>query len=127
MSARSRKELLEQARARYRFRGREGRSRLLDEICALCGYERKYAIKVLCGRRPLAGERDLRRGGSARRYTEAERAVLKTIWCLPSNLPASDCGLFCRFGCRIMRSITVSWRLCCGVICLTSAATIDRL
>jgi hypothetical protein len=77
MSVKSRKELPEQARARYRFRGREGRSRLLDEICALCGYERKYAIKVLGGRRPLAGESGLRRGGSAPRYT---RVVLKTIW-----------------------------------------------
>src|SRR5215472_993885 len=77
MSARSRKELLEQARARYRFRGREGRSRLLDEICALCGYERKYAIKVLGGRRPLAGESGLRRGGSA--------ASLSTGICSPTS------------------------------------------
>jgi hypothetical protein len=80
MSARSRKELLEQARARYRFRGKEGRSRLLDEVCALCGYERKYAIKVLGGKRPLVGERGLRRGGSAPRYRQAEREVLKTLW-----------------------------------------------
>ena len=36
-------------RERYRQRGREGRSRLLDEVCAVCGYERKYAIKVLGG------------------------------------------------------------------------------
>ena len=49
MSAKSRKEVLEQARARYRGRGRKGRSRLLDEVCALCGYERKYAIKLLGG------------------------------------------------------------------------------
>ena len=47
MSAKSRKEVLEQARQRYGKRGREGRSRLLDEVCELCGYERKYAIKVL--------------------------------------------------------------------------------
>jgi len=80
MSARSRKELLEQARASYRFRGKEGRSRLLDELCALCGYERKYVIKVLGGKRPLAGERGLRRGGSVPRYGPAEREVLKAIW-----------------------------------------------
>ena len=80
MSARSRKELLEQARARYRFRGKEGRSRLLDEICALCGYERKYVIKVLGGKRPLLAESGVKRGGSAPRYGEAEREVLKAIW-----------------------------------------------
>ena len=80
MSARSRKELLEQARARYRFRGKEGRSRLLDEICALCGYERKYVIKVLSGKRPLLAESGVKRGGSAPRYGQAEREVLKAIW-----------------------------------------------
>ena len=34
------------ARQRYGKRGRGGRSRLLDEVYELCGYERKYAIKV---------------------------------------------------------------------------------
>ena len=49
MSAMSRKEVLEQAGARYCGRGKKGRSRLLDEICALCGYERNYASKLLSG------------------------------------------------------------------------------
>ena len=62
MSARSRKEVLEQAGGRYCQRGREGRSRLLDEVCELCGYERKYAIKVLRGKRAVIGSR--KRGGS---------------------------------------------------------------
>ena len=57
MSAKSRKEVLEQARQRYGKRGREGRSRLLDEVCELCGYERKYAIKVLSGKRAIMGSR----------------------------------------------------------------------
>ena len=80
MSAKSRKEVLEQARARYRGRGRKGRSRLLDEVCALCGYERKYAIKLLGGARPIPGESGRKRGGSVPRYGEAERAVLKVVW-----------------------------------------------
>jgi hypothetical protein len=75
MSARSRGEVLAQGRARYEKRGREGRSRLLDEVCALCGYERKYAIKVLGGRRPIVGSGARRRGGSPARYGEAEREV----------------------------------------------------
>jgi len=78
MSAKSRSEVLVQARARYGGRGREGRSRLLDEVCAFCGYERKYVSKLLAGKRALPGGR--RRGGSAPRYGEAERAVLKVIW-----------------------------------------------
>ena len=80
MSAMSRKEVLEQARARYCGRGKEGRSRLLDEICALCGYERKYASKLLSGVRSLIGESGRARGGSPARYGEAERVVLKGIW-----------------------------------------------
>ena len=68
MSGRSRKEVFEQARARYAGRRKEGRSRLLDEICALCGYERKYASKLLSGVRPLPGERGRGRGGSPARY-----------------------------------------------------------
>jgi hypothetical protein len=80
MSAKSRQEVLEQARQRYQRRGREGRSRLLDEVCALCGYERKHAIKVLSGKRRIAGTGVRPRGGSEPRYGDAERVVLKEIW-----------------------------------------------
>ena len=79
MSARSRKEVLEQARQRYGKRGREGRSRLLDEVCELCGYERKYAIKVLRGKRAIIGSKGRKRGGSQAIYGEAEREVIKAI------------------------------------------------
>ncbi len=80
MSVKSRTEFMGLMRERYRHRGREGRSRLLDEVCAVCGYERKYAMKVLGGRREIAGCRGLKRGGSRQRYGSAEREVIKTIW-----------------------------------------------
>lgn len=41
--------LLPKLQARYLRRGREGRSRMLDELCEDHGYERKYAIKLLGG------------------------------------------------------------------------------
>ena len=66
-------------RERHRRRGREGRSRLLDELCELCGYGRKHAVKLLSGKLPVAGEKG-RRGGPRRRYGEPERVVLKAIW-----------------------------------------------
>jgi len=44
----------------------------LDEICVLCGYERKYASKLLGGRRPIAGESGKCRGGSQRIYAAAD-------------------------------------------------------
>jgi hypothetical protein len=80
MSAKSREEVLAQARARYEKRGKQGRSQLLDEICALCGYERKYASKVLAGKRPIIGSEQKRRGGSKAVYGAKEREVLRAIW-----------------------------------------------
>jgi hypothetical protein len=79
MSESSKREVLLKMRERYVGRGREGRSKLIDEVCAMCGYERKHAIKVLNGKLAIAGG-VVRRGGPRRRYGEAEREVLKTIW-----------------------------------------------
>jgi hypothetical protein len=53
---------------------------LLDEVCELCGYERKYAIKVLRGKRAIIGSKGRKRGGSQAIYGEAEREVIKAIW-----------------------------------------------
>ena len=61
-------------------RGKAGRSLLLDEICALCGYERKYASKILTGKRPITGITGKRRGGSQAVYGAKEREVIKAIW-----------------------------------------------
>lgn len=79
MSQGSRREVLGKMVERYGGRGREGRSRLLDEVCELCGYGRKYAIKLLGGKTPIAGG-SRNRGGPRPRYGETEKPVLKTIW-----------------------------------------------
>lgn len=79
MSAKSKEEVLQVMRKRYGGRGRSGRSRLVDELCELCGYERKYAIKLLGGRRRRAGQVRAR-SGSKPKYGAAECAVLKEIW-----------------------------------------------
>lgn len=42
-----RKEELERLRRRYAGRGKEGKTRLLDEFCEHYRYERKHAIKLL--------------------------------------------------------------------------------
>jgi hypothetical protein len=79
MSQKSKEEVLKKMRWRYAGRGREGRSRLLDEFCELCGYERKYAIKLLSSMRRPSGHAG-KRGGSEAKYGEAEGKVLKAIW-----------------------------------------------
>jgi hypothetical protein len=79
MSETSTEEILKMMRPRYARRGREARAKLLDEFCQLCGYERKYASKLLSGKRRAEG-RIAARSGSKPIYGAAERKVLKAIW-----------------------------------------------
>ena len=66
-------------RKRYQKARREGRSKLLDEFCAMTGYHRKYAISLL-GRPPdetvPSGPRR-RRGAS---YGASVARVLEQVW-----------------------------------------------
>jgi len=87
MSQKSRNEYLETMRYRYQQRGREGKSKLLDELAEVCGYDRKHAIKLM--NRPHGSSRHgVERRGRPATYGEEERVVLKTIW-LAANQP---CG-----------------------------------
>jgi len=78
MSKESRREVVERLRRWYQRAKRRYRTKLLDQLCRLCGYERKYAIKVLGGRRP--GPRGLSQGGARIRYGEGERQVIRQVW-----------------------------------------------
>lgn len=78
MSISSRQEVVERLRNKYERAGRGYRRRLVDQLCSVGGYERKYAIKVLNGTRP--GPRGERRGGSRPRYGPAEKEVVAEIW-----------------------------------------------
>lgn len=80
MSQNSKREVILKMKERYGRRGREARGRLLDELCELCGYERKYAIKLLGGKLPVVGGAVRGRGGPRPRYGEAERKIVKVIW-----------------------------------------------
>jgi len=50
---------LPKLQVRYSRRNREGKSRMLDEICEDYEYERKYAIKLLCGGLPPSSGRSI--------------------------------------------------------------------
>jgi hypothetical protein len=51
LSMRSKREYLQKMRWRYaREQGRRYKSRLIEELVALCGYSRKHAIGLLNGR-----------------------------------------------------------------------------
>ena len=84
MSATSRREVLEQACLRYGGRGKVGRSRLLDEICVLCGYERKYASKRVA--RPQAD-----RGRKQKASRRIALGDTRNCWRACSQLARSSC------------------------------------
>lgn len=76
MSHRSKHEYLAAIWGRYQRVGRRFKSKILDEFCAVCGYARKYALRLL--NRPLPGPR--RRAGPKARYRGDVVRVLREIW-----------------------------------------------
>ena len=56
----TRLEQLNRLRQRSAGRGKQGKARLLDELCEQFGYSRKHAIKLM---RPIAARRSRHRSG----------------------------------------------------------------
>jgi hypothetical protein len=78
MVLQSRREYLAAIRNRYRKASRKEKSVILGEFCATCGYNRKYAIRLL---RKKDSDRSQRKPGPAFRYDkELLLAPLKRIW-----------------------------------------------
>lgn len=47
MSEKSRKEYLQEIKVRYKKATKKEKNKILDEFCQVCGYNRKYAIRLL--------------------------------------------------------------------------------
>ena len=77
MSCETRTEYIAVQKRRYKRAGKPYKTRLLDEVCEVCGYERKHAIKLLNGSlKPSRGTR-----GRKSEYGEPEFIkALKTLW-----------------------------------------------
>ena len=52
MGKHEKKAYLQQIKPRYKKASKAEKKRILDEFCAVCGYNRKYAIRVLNRRKP---------------------------------------------------------------------------
>jgi hypothetical protein len=79
MSKETLDEYIPRVRERYsRLTGKRARSRLLDDFCAVSGYGRKHAIKVLRGQKRSG--KGPGRGGAPTLYGEEVGAVLKHCW-----------------------------------------------
>lgn len=79
MSLSSKREYLQRVHSRYQRAGREHKSKILDEFCAVCGYHRKFALRLL--NRSLLQQR--RRPGPKPIYEPQHLLpTLKEIWLL---------------------------------------------
>lgn len=72
----SRKEYLAAIRWRYRKAGRKEKGRILAEFCANCGYNRKYAIRILSAKPKPAKKKS----GPRPVYDAEVVGHLKTLW-----------------------------------------------
>lgn len=86
MGKQERRAYLEAIRTRYRRARKSGKTAILDEFCAVCGYHRKYALRLLRtpGKRNKA---NVRKPGPASRYAVPELVeALRTIWMASDQL-----------------------------------------
>lgn len=89
MSPRSKKEYLESILLPYRSAAKKRKSQILNEFCAVCGYHKKHAIRLLNNYRRFTKPK-LRRKGKPPRYNRPwVLGPLKQIW-LAANLPCSS-------------------------------------
>jgi hypothetical protein len=89
MSPRSKKEYLTAVWLRYQKASRKEKTKILDELCANCHYNRKYAIRVLQHLKKPKPIRTRKKSGPKSKYRSPEFIeALKKFW-ITANLP---CG-----------------------------------
>ena len=126
MSNGSKQEYLSAIRSRYLAANKSEKKAILDELCAVCGYNRKYAIRVL--RRPSqtsSSSQKSRRGRKAKYHQPELVAFLKALW-IAANLA---CG-------KRLKAMIPNWLPhypqpltdeIKSLLATISASTIDRL
>lgn len=84
MGKHERRAYLEAIRARYRKSNRAGKATILDEFCVVCGYHRKYAIRLLGRTKPKAPSR--RVGRKPMYVSPTLLEALRRIWLASDQL-----------------------------------------
>src|ERR1041385_7318463 len=84
MSLSAKREALARIHGRYQRAGRLHKTRILDEFCAICGYHRKAALRLL--HRPLATAPPKRPGPKHTYEPATVLPVLKGIWLASDQL-----------------------------------------
>lgn len=89
MSKKSRQEYLLEIRERYAKSGKEEKKKMLDEFCKVCGYHRKYALKLLNKIPKDKVNQERKKTGPKFKYHEkAVIDFIRTLW-IRSNLICS--------------------------------------
>ncbi len=89
MSNESKQEYLQSVRFRYQGATKQQKQAMLDEFCAACGYNRKYAIRLLNAEQKPTGQSKLVRRGRKRVYDDPLiEQVLRELW-RKTNLPCA--------------------------------------
>ena len=79
MTIQSRKEYLQAIRLRYQNASKKAKTPILDEFCLNCGYHRKYAIRLLKGKKKK--KKAQTKSGPQPIYQDKQLLVsLKHIW-----------------------------------------------
>lgn len=77
-SLRLKMEYIRRIYDRYRRASKETKGRILEELCEVCGYNRKYAIRLLNGPAPDTAANKTR--ASSFRYSRKAISILESIW-----------------------------------------------
>jgi len=81
MSKKSKREYFRLIYPRYRAADAQEKSRILDEFCEVCGYNRKYAIAKLNGPAPEREESSSKKKRHrVNLYSQAVIGILYTVW-----------------------------------------------
>jgi hypothetical protein len=89
MSTTTKYELLQKLRKRYVKSSRHTKKLILDEFCSLCGYNRKYAIRLFNSDVGPHSIQNLSSRGRKKQYDDPRISeVLRFIW-VKNNLPCS--------------------------------------
>ncbi len=85
MVGQSKQEYLARIKDRYRHAGRESKTRILDEFCAVCGHHRKHAIRLL----NADARRRKKKPGRPSQFVTEDIQVLENIW-LNADRPCAE-------------------------------------
>ena len=113
-----RRAYLEAIRARYRRAPKAGKTAILNEFCAVCGYHRKYALRLLGNYK--RGSKAAHKPGPASRYNTPELVeALRTIWMASDQLRSRREGVAAGLAavCRVADGPVFIWIGATSLIC----------